>query len=238
MISVVLRDWRWRMALLLLALWLMYLLEPAFHQHEAEIDPEQAVGLSAVGISATLSYFSGLAMIVLLGGFISADRREGYSRLFFSHPTSPLALYGLRWLLALALALAGAAVFLVGGQLVAWGEFRGGWSGLLLALLSALVYGGLMAFLSAALSRGDTWVGLLLFLPTFVPQLFELGASRLPVGPRQLLLFVLPPHGALQVVWQQLLDGGVAWGAALFAAGYGLVWLILGALVLRLREWP
>lgn len=238
MISVVLRDWRWRLALLLLVLWLMYLLEPAFHQHEAELDPEQARGLSAIGISATLSYFAGLSMILLLGGFISSDRREGYTRIFFSYPTSPLALYALRWLLALLLALAGATIFLVGGQLVAWGEFRGGWSGLLLALLSALVYGGLVAFLSAALSRGDAWVALFLFLPTFVPQVFDLGLSRLPVGLRQLLLFVLPPHSALQMVWQQLLDGTVAWSGALYAAGYGVVWLILGALVLRLREWP
>lgn len=238
MISIVLRDWGWRLGLLVGILWIMYLLEPAFHQHGAELDPEQARGLSPVGISATLSYFAGLAMIVLLAGFISTDRREGYSRLFFSHPTAPLALYGLRWALALLLAVGGAALFLVVGQWIAWGEFRGGWSGLLLALASALAYGGLMAFLSAALTRGDGWIAFLLFLPTFVPQVLDLGLAALPPALRQLILFILPPQSALQVVWQGLLEGSVAWSGFFFAVGYGAVWMILGVLVLRLREWP
>lgn len=238
MIPVLLRDLRWRLVLLLGVAALMYLLEPAFHQHGEEIDPGQAVGLSAAGISATLSYFAGLAMIVLLGGFISTDRREGYARLFFAHPTRPLALYALRWGLALAIAVGGAAIFLVFGQLLAWGEFRGGWAGILLALTSAVVYGGLMAFLSAALSRGDGWIAFLLFLPTLVPQVVELALAALPTALRQLLLFVLPPHGALQVVWQGLLEGTVVWAAVAFALGYGAVWLAAAALVLRLREWP
>lgn len=238
MIPILLRDLRWRLVALLLVAWVLYLLEPGFHTHDQTLAPNEAVSLGPVGVSATLSYFAGLSMILLLAGFISTDRTHGYTRIFFAHPTRPLAFYGLRWALALGVSLVAATLFLVIGQLVAWGEFRGGWSGLLLALLSALIYGGLMAFLSSALPRGDGWVAFLLFLPTLVPQLFGLAVARLPVGARQALQFVLPPQGALQVVWQGLLEGIVAWGAVAYAGGYGVLWLLAGILILRAREWP
>lgn len=237
MIPIIVRDLRWRLPVLLLLAWLLYLMEPGFHQHGA-LPPEEAIALGAIGISATLSYFAGLSMIILLAGFVSTDRREGYTRIYFSHPTRPLAFYGLRWLVALALTMLAVTLFLILGQMVAWGEIRGGWSGLLLALVSAVIYGGLMAFLSSVLPRGDGLVGFLLILPTFVPQLLSLGLASLPQGLRQAVLLVLPPHGALQVLWQGLVEGRVMWFAALFALGYGLVWMLAGAAVLRARDWP
>lgn len=238
MIPILLRDLRWRLLGLVGVAWILYLMEPGFHQHGA-LGPDEAIALGPVGVSATLSYFSGLAMIVLLAGFISTDRREGYTRIYFSHPTSPLAFYGVRLGVALGVALVGATLFLVVGQMLAWGEVRGGWSGLLLALVSAIVYGGLMTFLSAALPRGDAVIAfLLMVVPTFLPQVFGLGMSRLPPALRQGILVVIPPQGALAVVWQRLLDGVVAWPAFAFATGYGIVWLIAGALVLRARELP
>jgi hypothetical protein len=236
-IPILLYDLRWRLLVLVGVSWLLYLGEPGFHQHGA-LPSDEAIALGPVGVSATLSYFAGLAMIVLLAGFVSNDRREGYSRIFLSHPTRPLAFYGLQWVLALAIALLGAAAFLVLGQMVAWGEVRGGWSGLLLALVSAIVYGGLMAFLSSALPRGDTLVALLLFLPTFVPQLLGFGLASLPPAVRQAVLLLMPPHGALQVIWQGLLQNTLAWGAIAFGVGYGVVWLLAGVALLRLRDWP
>lgn len=238
MIPILLRDLRWRLLLLLPLGWVMYLLEPGFHQHGTAPTPDEAVALGPLGVSATLSYLAGLAMIVLLAGFVSTDRREGYTRIYFAHPTRPLAFYGLRWGLALVLAVLAAAVFLIVGQMVAWGELRGGWSGLLLAVVNAIVYGGLMAFLSATLPRGDAWVAFILFLPTFAPQLFGLLVGALPSALRQGILLALPPQGALQVLWQGLLEGRVFWSAAAFAAAYGLIWLLAAAVVVRLREWP
>lgn len=238
MIPVLLRDWRWRLLLLALVGVLFYFLEPAFHPHEA-VDPDFAPELGAAGISATLAYYAGTAMILLLAGFVSTDRREGYARLLFSHPTSPLALYALRWALALSLALLAAGAFLLLGQLVAWGAPRGGGQGLLLALLAALVYGGLMAFFSAALPRGDAWVVFLLFLPTFFPQLLDLLRLGISPGAYRTLLFVLPPQTALQSVYQSLVEHrGVDWGAAAFVGGYAAFWLGLGTLLVKLRELP
>jgi hypothetical protein len=238
MIPILLLDLRWRLALVAVIGLLFYFLEPAYHQHGSVTDPQLAASLSAVGVSASLSYLAGLAMIVLLASFISGDRREGYTRLYFAQPTAPLTFYGVKWLLALTLAMVAAGVFLLLGQLVAWGELRGGMSGLLLALLTALVYGGLMAFLSAALPRGDAWIAFLLFIPTFFPQLLSFLQTTMPAPFHRALLFLLPPQTALQEVFQSLILGEMAWGAILFVTGYAAVWTIAAVAILRVREWP
>jgi hypothetical protein len=100
-----------------------------------------------------------------------------------------------------------------------------------------LVYGGLMAALSAALPKGDAWVALALFLPTFFPQLLTfLETAVNPAGYRA-LLFLLPPQWAFQEVYAGLLAGSPAWAAVAYVAGYGLFWLGLGAVLVRVREW-
>jgi hypothetical protein len=242
MIRILLRDMLPRMVVVALIGFLFYLLEPAFHQHEigadqmlAELPPE----LGPLGIAATLANLAALSMVVLLGGFISNDRRQGYYRMYFSHPTSPLHFYALRWGLALGLTLLGAALFLLLGQLAGWGEVRGGAPGLYLAILSAVAYGGLMAFFSIALPRGDAWLALgIFFFTLFWLYLLELGAEPLSRGVRRMLTFVLPPQTALQDVYAGLLIGQSEWGAAAFVLGYGAFWLVTAGLLLRLREWP
>lgn len=236
MIAVMLADLRWRIAALLPLAVVLYALEPGFHQHE-EFDPT-AVALGPLGVSATLSYLAGLSMIILLGGFISADRRAGYSRLLFAHPTSPLAYYGVRWTLAYLISLGSALIFLLVGQAIAWGEIRGGWPGLVLPALSALVYGGLVTFFSVILRRGDAWLAFLFFLPTFVPELLTLALGRADPLVRQAILLLLPPQNALQEVWNGLLFENFAWGPAAFAAGYGALFLVTAAALLKLLEWP
>lgn len=235
MIEVMLRDMRARIALVGLLGILLYFLEPAFHQHDV-VDPQFAGDLGPAGVSATLAYLAGLSMILLLAGFVSRDFREGFAAIHFSHPTSALAYFGLRWVLGLAVALMAALLFLLLGQLVAWGEVRGGGSGLLLALLSALVYGGLMAFFSTLLPSGDGWAVFVLFLPTPLPQILVWLEAALPAALYSVLLFLLPPQHALQEVYRGLLLGTLPWPAAAFAAGYGLFWLALAALLLRFRH--
>jgi hypothetical protein len=234
-ISVMLRDLRARILVVGLLAVLLYFLEPAFHQH-GPIEPQFAGDAGPLGVSATLAYLAALSMIVLLAGFVSTDFREEYSAIHFSHPTSPLAFYGLRWSLAAAVTLAGALVFLIVGQMIAWGEFRGGLRGLLLALLAALVYGGLMAFFSTVLRGGEGWVVFLLFLPTPLPPILPWLEATLPAPLHAVALFLLPPQGALQEVYRGLLLGTVSWPAVAFSAGYGLFWLALSGILLRMRR--
>ena len=234
MIAVLLRDLAPRLLFIALAMLEFYRRELDLQHHAEELPPEM---LSPAGIAATLSYVSGLAVIVLLAGFVSTDRRRGYAEIYFSHPTRPLALYGLRWLLAVGLALGAALLFLVLWQLGALGGFRGGWHGLSLALLSALVYGGLMAFFSVLLRRGDVWVGLLAFFPALSPGILVFLQQVMSARGYQLLLFLLPPQWAFQDVYAWIVGGAPAWGAAAYAAGYGLFWLGAAAALLAVREW-
>lgn len=240
MIPVLLRGMLPRLALVALAGVLFFMLEPGFHQHAGEAIPEEfKLDLGAIGISASLANLSSFAMLLLFGGTLSSDRRQGYYRMYFSHPTRPLAYYGLQWVLALLFAVAASAVFLVVGQLAAWGHFEGGWSGLYLALLAAIAYGGLVAFFATLLTRGDAWVTLILFFFTyFWFYAATLGLQPLPTGASQLLSLLLPPQLALDDIRDGLLRSEIAWGASAYAAGYGAFWLLVSGLVLKLRDWP
>jgi hypothetical protein len=117
---------------------------------------------------------------------------------------------------------------------------RGGGAALLLPALTALIYGGLMTVLSAALRSGDAMVALLFFLPTLLPpSLLEILAGVIGRTAGQVLLLVLPPQTtALTDVYQGLLTGSVAPGAVAFVVGYAAVWLIAGGLLVQLREMP
>jgi hypothetical protein len=239
MIPILLRGMLPRLVMVALLCVAFFFLEPGFHTHEGGASEEFSLDLGYMGIAASLANLAGLSMLVLLGGFISNDRRQGYYRLYFSHPTRPLAFYALRWGLGLVLAMAAATVFLVLGQLAAWGRFEGGWSGLYLALLAAVAYGGMIAFLSVLLARGDAWVALVLFLFNyFWLQAVAMGVQPLPGWLNDAVAILLPPQLALSDVYDGLLRGQIVWGASAFAAGYGVFWLLMAGLLLRLRDWP
>ena len=236
MIALILYDLRWRLFSLLGIAALLYAGEPGFHQHDGF--DLQAIYLGPLGISSTISYFAGLSMIVLLGGQISRDRQMGYTRLFFANPTSPLTYYAVRLGVAYTVAMVGSVLFLVLGQMIAWGLTPRGWAGLLLPLLTALVYGGLVTFLSVVLPRGDGLMAFIFFLPTFLPGILDFSLSNAPLVVRQLVLIILPPHGAVARVWQELLEGGIAWVPITYTAAYGVVLLVAAGAILRSRDWP
>jgi hypothetical protein len=103
-----------------------------------------------------------------------------------------------------------------------------------------VVYGGLTAFFSALAPRGDGILAVILFFLTDLWLSLMQAAPVLPFTPgvRAAISFVLPPHSAVSDVYNALLSGGVAWGAAAYALGYGLFWLILAGLLVKYREWP
>lgn len=239
MIPILFRAMLPRLVLVALLCVAFFILEPGFHTHEAAASEDFQLDLGYMGIAATLANLAGVSMLVLLGGFVSNDRRQGYYRLYFSHPTRPVAFYGLRWGMALLMAMVAAAVFLVVGQIAAWGRFEGGWSGLYLALLTAVAYGGMIAFLSVVLLRGDTWVALVLFLFNyFWWQVILYGLQPLPGVLNDAVSILLPPQLAFNDVYDGLLQGRIDWGASAFAGGYGVFWLLMAGLLLKLRDWP
>ena len=210
MIPVLLRQMRWRMAAIALAAFLFYIGDPGLHDHVEETVTEVGDLLAPYGISFTIANLATLGMVVLLAGFISADRRRGYYRLAFSHPTRPLALYALRWGMALALSMGAAALFWLFAQLAGWGRIVVGPGFLVHALVMAVVYGGLVAFFSALLPRGDGFAAVVLF---FATDFWLSLVQEWPVPPftpaiRAAISFVLPPHTAASAVYSSLLAGG------------------------------
>lgn len=238
MIPLVLWQLRWRLLVLLLVGWFFYLNEPGFHQHE-EVTGALPPELAPAGVAFSLANLAGIAMLVLLWGSVSADRARGYARIHFSHPTRPLAYYALRWAIAYVVAVAAAGVFLVFGQLAAWGELRVGVEVMPQAFLFALIYGALVAFFSVVLPVGDGLAALGVFAVTeFWYALRQNGIEPGTPAFRSLVGFVLPPHLALNDVYGGVLAGALPWGAVLYAAGYGLFWLLLAGALLHFREWP
>jgi hypothetical protein len=243
MIPLLLWSMRWRFLFVAVLCLLFYLWEPGFHFHDEPTPDTPIELLDPATLAFTLSNLAAASVLVLLAGFISSDRRNGYYRLYFSQPTRPLAYYGLRWLLSYGAAMGTAALFLVFGQLAAWGEMRVGPGALLHPALMALVYGGLAAFFSIAVRRGDSLIALGVFAFTeiwqgFLQTMAQVGAVPLPGWLQQAMGFVLPPHVALTDVFYAWQLGTWAWGAIAFAAGYGIFWLVLAGLLLRVREWP
>lgn len=241
MITLYLWQLRWRMVAVLFICLGFYLLEPGFHLHEAA-DPSELVPPGEIAF--TLANLGAASMLVLLTGFVAGDRRRGWYRIYFSHPTRPLAFYALRWLVAYAVTMLVVAVFFVVAQLAAWGELRAGPGALLQPALFALIYGALLAFCSVALPRGDGLVVLAIYFLTdlwlgVLSMFDESGlAPPLPLFARQAISFVLPPHLALRDAYTAVQAGAFPGGPVAFAAGYGLFWLAAAALLLWSREWP
>jgi hypothetical protein len=243
MIPLILRQLRWRVLVVLAICGFFYLIEPSFHVHAGDA-ADAADAIPPGEIAFTLANLAGASMLVFLAGFVATDRRRGYYRIYFSHPTRPLAYYALRWGVAYALTLAICAAFFVVSQLAAWGELRAGADALVQPALFALIYGGVVAFASVAFSRGDSLIALAVYLLTDLWQGFlsfftETGVEP-PLSPlvRQAVSFVLPPHLALRDFYEAARAGHAAWGAVGFAGGYGAFWLAAAALLLWSREWP
>lgn len=239
MILQLLRFWaveaRWR-ALGVLATGLaFYALEPAFRTVE-DVDPRLRVELGPRGLAASMANLAALAVIWFLGGTLSSDRRRGALRLLGAHPVEPLAILALRWAAGIGAAVVAALLFLVLGQLAAWGRWEGGLGGLALAFLSAWAHAGLLAVLGAVLPRGDGWVAAAVALLGAVwAQLLAIGL--LPPGAgAQILTVVLPPQTALDAVYHGLLAGTLDRAATLYVLAYGACGFALAAGILTVRD--
>jgi hypothetical protein len=231
--------WR-RIPVLIGVAFVFYLLEPGFHNHELPAGTGLNDLTNPAGLTFTLSNLAALCMVVLLAGFISGDRRHGYYRLLLSQPVDPLAMYAVRWVLAYGISMVMTAAFMVLGQLAAWSGLRVGAESLVQPFIFAAIYGAIVAFLSALLPRWDAPLAVALYFASDIWAWLvrDLGAEPFTPFIRQVITFALPPHGALEAIYEGMLSGAVAWSAVAYACGYALFFLLVSAALLRLREWP
>lgn len=177
-----------------------------------------------------------VAVLVLMAGFISDDRASGLARLIAVRPVSPVGVYGTRFGLLAVIAFAICATIMPAFDALMLGEWAGP-ATLVLILAYVVVYGGLVAFLSAW-TRGDAWLALLLAIAAIAWSAFD-RAGSLPLAPgmAQLVGFLLPPQPAL---FQ--LEGAFAelqpipWDAFAYCIGYGGFFLVLAGLSVARRE--
>ena len=52
------------------------------------------------------------------------------------------------------------------------------------------------------------------------------------------MLLIIPPHGAIQKLWEGLLLERFSYDGFAYAVAYGLVFLIASVLLLKLQDWP
>ena len=177
-----------------------------------------------------------IAAIVLMAGVFSDERVSGLARLHLSRPVSPAAFYGVRALVLAALATLLSVLLLPAFDLILLGRTQPGtW---VLAVAWIVTYGGVTAALSLW-TRADAWVALLLAGLATMWHALRVGGvlDTVPVGGRQFLTLVLPPHGALlalETAFAQMLP--VPWTAFLNACLYGIVALLIAAFTLERRE--
>lgn len=178
-----------------------------------------------------------VAALVLMAGVFSEDRATGLARLHLSRPISPHRFYGVRALTLAAAALLCSALLLPAFDWLLLGRTQSGaW---ILAAAWILAYGGLTAALSVW-TRADAWIALLLAILATTWHALRAGGmlDAIPVGARQFLTMVLPPHGALLALEASFAQGSpVPWDAFLNACLYGFVALLIGGLTLERREW-
>jgi hypothetical protein len=177
-----------------------------------------------------------IAVAVLMAGVFSDERATGLARLHFSRPVAPAAFYGVRVLLLGAVAFLFSILVMPAFDLVLLGQTQPGvWP---LALGWIVAYGGITAALSVW-TRADAWIAILLAALATMWHALRAGGvlDAVPVGGRQFLTLVMPPHGALLAIETAFARmRPVPWTALLDACLYGVVALLIGALTIERRE--
>jgi hypothetical protein len=177
-----------------------------------------------------------VAVLVLMAGVASDDRRHGFLRLWTVRPGSPLRIYAPAWVALALLAVAVSALLLPLVDVILLGDWAGP-NTLVLIAAYVLLYGSLTAFFSVW-TTADAWLALLVGVGAAVWHgLVRAGAVGLPTIFREVITFLLPPQGALLAVEAAFAGmAPVPWAALAYVAGYSVVLLVVAGVLLELRE--
>ncbi len=171
-----------------------------------------------------------LGALLGMNGIVANDRKSGYYRFLFTKPVSPSRYYGQAFLLHCAgFLLVVAALDVVYGM--APSPLLTGPRLVVIAFVF-LCYAGI-AFLLSAAARWD-WLSLVA-VTVAVSYLWDtFGEST---SPSAKLLYLLPPLHRTGEIYHAAAKGtALPWHALLWIAGYGVVCLVAGLVVLRYRR--
>ena len=184
-----------------------------------------------------LGRFPLIAVFVLMAGLFSADRAQGYARLYGVRPVSFVKLYGLRFLVLAAVAFLLSAMLLPIFDIIMLGAWAGP-STLVLIGCYVLLYGGVVALLSV-FTRGEAWIALAIaMVATIWEALRRTGnLDQAPPGVRAVVSFILPPHGPLfRVESAFAAQESMPWVDIAYILGYSLVLILAAAVFIADRE--
>ena len=208
------------------SLWGYVMFEPARRTMGAQWTGDQNSPLWGIALQFSSAIVS-LSVLIAMNGIISNDRKTGYYRFLFSKPINPVLYYAQTF-----------GVFMVGvvlAMVILSSFFHWifpAFSVLNFALYAALIYvamGGIGFFLSVAtrfdwLTLAAVWVGSRILRGVY-------GAKH---DWRSKAVELLPPVHKLDDVANSLIGRGTAeTGDVVWLLGYGLLFFVLGLVVLR-----
>jgi ABC-type transport system involved in multi-copper enzyme maturation permease subunit len=178
-----------------------------------------------------------VAILVMMSGIVSADRRDGTMRLYAARPVSLSRLYLQRFGVAAGVAFVLSAILMPAFDFLLLARW-GGPNTLVLITAYILVYGSL-TFLLSVWTRGEVWIAMMLAIVAMlwdaVMRAGKLGNS-IP-GIREVVTMVLPPQSALFKIETAFgAETAMPWDSFAFVVVYSAI-LIGAALVsMRIRE--
>lgn len=185
----------------------------------------------------SIGRFPVLAILVLAAGLFSADHASGMVRVYGARRISLVHVYLVRLVVLALVAFLLSAVLMPLFDVILLGRWAGS-ATLVLIVAYITAYGGLVAFLSV-FTRADAWIALALGISSLVWAVLR-GTGVLTNVPgvlRDMVTFALPPQDAFFALESAFAEvAPIPWGAFAYAIGYGLVFLVLGGILLANRE--
>jgi hypothetical protein len=212
------------------------------HEGHVELDRIFEVGGAPLAsafllLGWVIGRFPLIAVLVLTAGVFSRDRSEGWARLYYTRPISPLVFYARRFGLLMLLAFAWSALLMPAFDAILLGSWAGPTTLVLIAAY-VLAYGSLAALLSVW-TRHDAWVALLLAILAIVWHGLRAGGVLVgtPPGTAEVISVVLPPHGALFAIETAFAEmRAVPTDALVYVALYSMLMLVLAGISLVRRD--
>ena len=178
-----------------------------------------------------------IAVLVMMSGIVSADRRDGTLRLYAVRPVSLTRIYLTRFLVAAGIAFALSAVLMPTFDMLLLSRW-GGPNTLVLIASYILVYGSL-TFLLSVWTRGEVWIAMMLAIVAMlwdaVLRTGKLGNAA--PGLREVISAILPPQSALFKIETAFgMDAAMPWDSFAFVTAYGVILIIAALVSMRIRE--